>query len=104
MDRHRKFAYRYLLYQAMLRIRPIAWQPTRKPRIIPWSSVQDADRVRGLGHLADWLHNMAHFSCRGFKGFDEQQFWQEFEHLRTAHPDVSEFRGVFESALALSRT
>jgi hypothetical protein len=37
--------------------------------------------VQWAGAIADWLHNLAMFSARDFRGFDEQLFWKEFETI-----------------------
>ena len=104
MDEHQKYAYRYLLYWATLDIRPIAWLPHRGHWFSPFFWVRHIRRVRALGELAEWLHNMAAFSGRDFAGFDEQRFWQEFERFRAAHPDFKYYRSLFENALTESRT
>jgi hypothetical protein len=104
MDEHTKYAYRYLLYWALLDIRPIAWQPHGHR----WFSlpfwVHHLRHVRALGELADWLHNMADFAGRDFEEFNEQRFWNEFDRLCTAHPRFRYYRSLFENALTKSRT
>jgi hypothetical protein len=104
MDQHRKYAYRYLLYWAMLDIRPIRWQPYKTQWISPSFWVQHIRHVRELGELAEWLHNMAAFSCRDFIGFNEQRFWKEFERLRRVHPVISHYHSTFQNALTESQT
>jgi hypothetical protein len=99
IDSHHKSAYRYLLYRAMLDIRPIAWQPSN-----PLAWMRHKRRARELGELANWLHNMAFFSHRDFQNFDEQIFWREFDRLRIAHPELARYRDHFETALRKSET
>ena len=104
MDEHRKYAYRYLLYWAMLDIRPVAWLPHRGQWFSPLFWKRHILRVRGLGELAEWLHNMASFSTRDFAGFEEQRFWNEFARLHAKHPDLQHYRGLFQNALTESQT
>src|SRR5262249_38304142 len=98
---HHKSAYRYLLYRAMLDIRPIAWQ---SHGLNPLAWTRGMRRVRELGELANWLHNMAYFSHRDFQNFDEQIFWSEFDRLRIRHPELARYRDHFEMALRKSET
>ncbi len=88
MDEQRKYAYRYLLYRAMLDIRPLqefggrgwrAWNP------IHWR--REARRVRWAGALANWLHNLALYSAHDFRGFSEEWFWRDFESVRSRFPE-----------------
>ncbi|MFN0056542.1 MAG: hypothetical protein ACKV0T_30720 [Planctomycetales bacterium] len=104
MDDHRKYAYRYLLYCAMLDIRPLAWLPYKGQWFNPFFWTRHIRRVRALGELADWLHNLAAFSQQDFAGFDERLFWDEFERLRARHPEFQKYRSEFQNALAESQT
>ena len=104
MDQHRINAYRYLLYWAMLEIRPLRCQPYGASWFNPLPWLRHIRRVRELGELAEWLHNMADFSRRDFIDFDEQRFWNEFNQLRTTHPALAYYRSLFENALTESRT
>ncbi len=104
MDEHRKYAYRFLLYWAMLDIRPIAWLPHRGQWFSPFFWQRHIRRVRALGELAEWLHNMASFSKRDFAGFDEKWFWDDFERLRAKHPEFQYYRSLFQNALTESQT
>ncbi len=72
MDEQRKNAYRYLLYRAMLDIRPLGWMNWGWVRA--WNPLywrRERPRIRYAGAVADWLHNMAAFSSRDFEGFNE---------------------------------
>jgi hypothetical protein len=104
MDEHRKYAYRFLLYWAMLDIRPIAWQPYRAQWFSPFFWRRHIRRVRALGELAEWLHNMASFSKRDFAGFEEKRFWDEFESLQLKQPEFKRYRSLFQNALTESQT
>lgn len=75
MEHRRKQAYRYLLYRAMLDIRPICWMPLGSFNPFRWK--ETAGRVRRAGVIADWLHNLALFSALDFERFDEDWFWRE---------------------------
>lgn len=84
MQANRKRTYRYLLYRAMLDIRPIAW--TR----LGWNPFHWSSRrkqIRRAGDLANWLHNLAQFSANEFERFDEEWFWRDSEWIRSRHPD-----------------
>jgi hypothetical protein len=75
IDSHRANAYRHLLDMAMLDIRMLCqsrgrmgWWPNE------WRLAYR--RSRRAGALADWLHNLASFAAREFRGFDDARFWQ----------------------------
>jgi len=104
MDEHRSYAYRYLLYWAMLDIRPIAAISHRVRWFNPFSWRPRIRRVCALGELAEWLHNMAAFSALNFVGFDELRFWEEFRCLRSKYPEFQYYRSLFQSALSESET
>lgn len=104
MDEHRKYAYRYLLYQAMLDVRPVAWLPYRLQWLSPFFWWRHIRRVKALGELAEWLHNMASLSPGDFAGFDEKRFWTEFEKLQRKHAGFGVYKSLFQNALAQSRT
>ena len=104
MDQHRKYAYRFLLYWAMLDIRPIAWLPHKATQWFnPFFWRRHIRRVRALGELSEWLHNMASFSKLDFVGFDEQWFWGDFERLLAKHPEFQNYRSLFQNALTESQ-
>ena len=95
MEGQRKYAYRYLLYWAMLDIRPLAWNRSG------WNPLhwrRDRARIRMAGEIADWLHNLAHFSALDFERFDEEWFWREFARLQSRFPDdgLDRYRQRFE--------
>jgi hypothetical protein len=98
MDEHRKSAYRDLLYWAMLDIRTIVWPRLWNP--FRWAS--EIRRIRRVGALADWLHNVALFSSLDFNGFDEDWFWREGRSLENRHPGLGleRYQHVFEDRLA----
>ena len=100
MEPQRQKAYRYLLYQGMLEIRPIAWMPLGF--LNPWNWKQITRQVRQAGFTADWLHNLALFSAIDFELFDETRFWNEFRRLRDRHPksQLMRYEEVFERELA----
>ena len=104
MDEHKKYAYRYLLYWAMLDIRPLRWPPRGMRRISPFFWARHIRDIRQRGQIAEWLHNMADFSCRDFADFDEQRFWSEYERLILACPGFSYYRSIFQNALTHSQT
>jgi hypothetical protein len=87
MDEQRKHAYRWLLYWAMLDIRPLRWAGRRwRHRLNPlcwWSSSR---RVRVAGDIAEWLHNLALFSAIDFARFDEARFWRDYQWLLDHNP------------------
>ena len=78
MDEVRKNAYRNLLYRGMVDIRNSA-DHRAKASLNPltWYRRYRAHRV--AGEIADWLHNLAYYAARDFKGFKEERFWQEYE-------------------------
>lgn len=98
MDERRKNAYRYLLYWAMLDIRPIAWLRLGNP--LRWPD--EVRRIRRAGALADWLHNLALFSSLDFARFDEEWFWRDGRSLEARYPglDLERYRRIFEDHLA----
>ena len=98
MDQLRQKAYRYLLYQAMLDIRPIAWQ---RARWNPFRWRLHTRQVAFAGALADALHNLALFAACNFERFDESHFWRDLDRLAQHWPDrrVNRYHEMFESAL-----
>lgn len=99
MDERRKQAYRYLLYWAMLDIRPIMWLPRRWLRLFsPMFWAKDMRRIARAGTIAESMHNLALFSSLDFIRFDEERFWQDFQRL-SGHDDLSLYRSVFEQRL-----
>jgi hypothetical protein len=94
MDERRKNAYRYLLYQAMLDIRPIAWLRLRNP--LRWPGA--FHRIRQAGALADWLHNLALFASLDFVHFDEEWFWKDGRSLEAHYPglNLARYQRIFE--------
>jgi hypothetical protein len=103
MDEQRKKAYRYLLYHAMLDIRPIGWMSFGFPRILNpnfWRNV--VRRVRRAGVIADLLHNLAFFSATDFRRFDEEWFWKQFQSYEQRHRglQLSAYKDVFERELS----
>jgi hypothetical protein len=99
MDEQRKRAYRRLLYNAMLNIRPIGWSA---PSWRCWRSWFYAPawhrRVLIAGATADWLHNLAMFSAADFQGFDEHWFWKAFEEMNRRHR-IGNYRNLFDEML-----
>ena len=102
MEAQRKHAYRYLLYWAMLDIRPIAWT---RPGWNPLHWHRHREQIRRAGDLAEWLHNLAQFSALEFERFDEEWFWRDFERILSRNPDsgLERYRDRF-TQLAGSQT
>jgi hypothetical protein len=99
VDERRKHAYRYLLYSAMLDIRPLAWLGWGWFRA--WNPAywrREGRPIRCAGAVADWLHNLAFFSAVNFQGFNEEWFWRDFESVRARHPEsgLERYRHLFE--------
>ena len=100
MNEHRKDAYRYLLYWALLDIRGIEWITYRAWRFLnPLILRRELRRASRAGAIADWLHNLAHYSSLDFDGFDENLFWKGYERFVNKHGDPWKFREVFERRL-----
>jgi hypothetical protein len=105
MDEQRKRAYRYLLYNAMLEIRPIAWMPFGFFRCLnPFYWRSTSQRILRAGVIADWLHNLAHFSALDFERFDEEWFWREYSAFEGKYPAfrLSKYKDLFERILSES--
>lgn len=102
MEVANKYAYRYLMYEAMLSIRPIrdlgfAWWERWNP--VHWLLARK--RIRSAGDVANWMHNLALYSAIDFDGFDEDAFWTELGCLERTFPGGSfeRFRDIFVSAV-----
>lgn len=103
VEEQRKFAYRHLLYQATLEIRPLAWLSTNQ-----WGSWnplfwrREARRIQCAGAIADWLHNLALYSALNFQGFKEDWFWRDFERVNKQFPEfgLERYRAKFDQYLA----
>lgn len=101
MDENRKRAYRLMLYLAMLYIRPIQHYLDFDLTWFTGFSWRKRKRyIRIQGAVANWLHNLAQFSALDFNGFDEDEFWQDYDRLKRAHPCLPDYRDRFESWLA----
>jgi hypothetical protein len=110
MDEGHKRAYRLLLYQAMLVIRPLAWRTVEEAASANAAHEPPADVTavyregRYCGEVADWLHNLAWFAAHDFEGFDTGWFWDDLERLERAFPEFNPgwFRSRFQAWLAES--
>ena len=103
MDEHRKNAYRYLLYWALLEIRCLSWRPLKFFRMLnPLEWMKVIRRIHRAGDIADWLHNLAAFSSGDFEGFNEEWFWRGLDNLSKQHPDyeLMQYKEIFEEWLA----
>lgn len=100
MDEHRKNAYRFLLYWALLDIRTIAWSQAAWWN--PFAAARALRRARLAGHLADRMHNLGLFAAIEFERFDEDWFWRDLERLEEpfAEFDSQLYRRVFEDRLS----
>lgn len=104
MDEHRKSAYRYLLYWAMLDIRRMAWSRFRTFEVLnPFRVKEWVREVRRAGTIADWLHNLALFSALDFVGFNEEWFWNELQSYHGRNPEYGfmAYRDLFNTRLAI---
>jgi hypothetical protein len=102
MDEQRKYAYRQLLYCAMLDIR-IYCQSRGRPSRNPFTWYRQYQHSRIAGAIADWLHNLADQASReDFAGFSEDGFWQTHAHFCRRFPDGSfaVYRQRFDQYLA----
>ena len=88
MDDQRKYAYRQLLYWAMLDIR-IYCQSRGDLSADPAVWKDQYERSRIAGAIADWLHNLANQASRDFEGFTEEAFWQQHAYFCRRFPDGS---------------
>ncbi len=104
VDEHHKYAYRHLLYWAVVEIRRIGWQPYRSQWINPFFWPRYIREARAAGQLAEWLHNLAGFSCWDFEHFDAKRFWDEHQKLIRHCPQFAHYRQHFECALFEART
>jgi hypothetical protein len=103
VDEKRKNAYRYLLYWAMLDIRPLSWSCWGWFQAWnPFYWRREGRRIRCAGAIANWLHNLALFSSLNFERFDEERFWQDFDSLRSRYPEfgLERYRDRFEQRLS----
>jgi hypothetical protein len=103
VDDQRKHAYRYLLYWAMLDIRPLGW--LRWSWFRAWNPSywrQELRRIRCAGAIADWMHNLALYSSVNFQGFNEEWFWRDFESVRTRYPEfgLERYRNLFDQRVS----
>jgi len=100
MDNNRKYAYRYVIYWAMLEIRGLHWQANRPLRLLnPVTLYRVWRKALRAGMIAEWLHNAAHFSTFEFEGFREDWFWNEHNRLVKQFGDGWNYRAVFEARL-----
>jgi hypothetical protein len=86
MNKVRKNAYRNLLYRATIDIRALCQSRGAASRN-PFEWYRQYHRSRVAGAIADWLHNLAYYAARNFKGFQEEQFWEEYEWMKKRFPN-----------------
>ena len=103
MEEKRKIAYRYLLYHAMLDIRPIGWMPITVLQLLNplgWKTFRQ--RIRRAGIVADWLHNLALFLLWTSSASMRNGSGESFKSSRRRHPDISvaSYREIFERELS----
>lgn len=99
MDERRQHAYRWLLYWAMLDIRPLRWDGGGwRQRLNPFGWWSCSRQVRCAGALAEWLHNLALYSSVHFAQFDEDKFWRDYQWLLDKNPGcgLERYRSEFE--------
>ena len=95
MDAARKFAYRNILYSAMLEMRvPIPAGPGEG------GSTSSASQWSRRQALADCLHNLAMYSALEFEGFRENSFWGDYKRFENQYPGGFPYRQQFEKDLA----
>ncbi len=102
MDNSRIYAYRYLIYNGMLHIRPIAGIGSRwrqRWNLVYWLRMRK--QIAMAGEVANWLHNLALFSATEFSGFDETAFWSGSKRLEILFPDegMDSFQKNFSNAI-----
>lgn len=100
MDDLTKSAYRHLLYVAMVDFRNSSDHRNRF-QISPLTWLEKYKTQRLIGGSADWLHNLAYFSSLDFKGFSEQQFWDEHKSMCTQYPKhrLTRYKEIFDNYL-----
>jgi hypothetical protein len=74
-----------------------SWNP------LTWRRQYGDSRIAGA--LADWLHNLAHYASKDFRGFDADWFWQEYDSLIARFAQLGpgqsiNYRRRYEHALA----
>jgi hypothetical protein len=86
MSPETKRAYRYVIYFVALDIRSLSWFAwSWREKIDPFYLIRQIARIRAKGALADWIHNLAHYSALEFERFDEKRFWDEYVDLARIH-------------------
>jgi hypothetical protein len=103
MDEQRKQAYRYLLYWAMLDMRPLWWAGRGwRERLNPFCWWNRSRQARCAGAIAEWLHNLALFSVLDFTRFDEDRFWRDCQWIQNQNPGagLERYRAEFERRAA----
>ena len=97
MDDRTKAAYRHLLYVAMLEFRTLEFKESWNP--LAWRRRYRQALLAGA--VADWLHNLAHFSALDFAGFDEKWFWRDHHNLCRRFPGdrLERYREIFDESM-----
>ncbi len=97
LDDATRYAFRRLLYWAMLDLRRVdnlVYRPAALLNPFRWRPT--VQQVRQAAALADWLHNLALFSALEFDHFDEVWFWREYERVVARRPDLKRYKEVFD--------
>jgi hypothetical protein len=74
MSPNRKYAYRYLLYMAVVQARNFGSQAAHKNLLQVPQRLQAAENAF---HCNETVHNLAYYSALDFVGFDEERFWRD---------------------------
>ncbi len=100
IDPAKQYAYRYMLYWAMLDIRQLSnllYRPVELLNPLKWrSSIRQAHRVVAV---ADWLQNLAFFSAHEFRDFEEDWFWRHYQRAVKGYPELNVYEQKFNDAL-----
>ena len=94
-----------MLYEAMLMLRADPAWPVWGWRRLSWFAWRRARYQAVLrATIADWLHNLADYSARDFKGFSESAFWHEGQQLRRRFPELDRLKRHYDCKLAQIRS
>jgi len=103
MNPERENAYRFVLAAGLLHLKwdlacvfgGLAW-------LNPLRLRHQIRAVRRAASRAITFHNLAIFSTLGFRGFSEEEFWDEIDRFRDEFPsfDWADYRSMFDRVLA----
>jgi hypothetical protein len=101
-----KAVYRFLLFEALLRVKGTSWMREPEPveSLTPWAFSKNFRALAEAKAVANVMADLAYASCTDFQFFDEARFWQHCDALDRAYPKPIGFRRTFDLKMLEAET